>query len=487
MIYIQLIYNLSMLIALSVLSGFVGKKEKIDEKQKSILQGIIFGMVAVVGMLFPVNYAPGLIFDGRSVVISLCALFFGPVSAIISAALPAVLRVFQGGVGTLPGVLVIVESALLGLLFHYLVYKKKNTVPIHILLLMGLFVHITMVLLMLTLPSDIAWDVVKSIGLPVISIYPAATILIGKIISDNLEKHRYLASLKVSEEKYRMLIENQTDLVVKVDNDGKFLYASPSYCKTFGKTEKELTGNTFFPLVHEEDIESTKKEMEKLNSPPHTCYIEQRAMTKDGWRWFGWTDTAELNKKNEVTAIIGVGRDITEKKQAEIDLNEKIVQYHNLANSSSALIWTSGTDKLCNYFNDTWLKFTGRNIEQEKGNGWAEGVHPDDYDRCLKTYVTAFDKREEFEMEYRLRNSKGEYRWLLDIGTPNYDAKGEFVGYIGHCFDIDDKIKSEAEQKEKDEEMRQMNSLMIGREIKMKELKEEINRLLKELGREPKY
>jgi hypothetical protein len=101
--------------------------------------------------------------------------------------------------------------------------------------------------------------------------------------------------------------------------------------------------------------------------------------------------------------------------------------------------------------------------------------------------VTAFDKREEFEMEYRLRNSKGEYRWLLDIGTPNYDAKGEFVGYIGHCFDIDDKIKSEAEQKEKDEEMRQMNSLMIGREIKMKELKEEINRLLKELGREPKY
>jgi PAS domain S-box-containing protein len=390
MIYIQLIYNLSMLIALSVLAGFVGKKDMFSEKQKSVIQGVIFGMVAVIGMLYPVKFAPGIIFDGRSVVISLCALFFGPVSAVISGSFVTILRIFQGGAGTLPGILVVIEAALFGLIFHYLFYKKNKIVPIYILLLMGLLVHLTMLSLMLMLPADIAWKVVQTIGLPVITIYPIATILIGKIISDNLEKAQFILNLKKSEEKYRMLVKNQI-------------------------------------------------------------------------------------------------KDIAELHQTQGLLKEKVVQYHNLANSSSALIWTAGTDKLCNYFNDTWLNFTGRTIEQEKGNGWTEGVHPDDFDRCLKTYVTAFDKREKFEMEYRLRNAKGEYRWLLDIGTPNYDAKGEFVGYIGHCFDITERKNNESELNRKVKELKELNDLMIDRELKMVELKQEINELLKESGKPEKY
>ena len=128
---------------------------------------------------------------------------------------------------------------------------------------------------------------------------------------------------------------------------------------------------------------------------------------------------------------------------AEEQLREEELQYRNLANSGTALVWTSGTDKLCNYFNDPWLKFTGRTLEQELGNGWAEGVHPDDLERSLNTYVIAFDKRENFEMEYRLRHSSAEYRWILDMGTPNYDRSGEFTGYIGHCFDITERKQAE--------------------------------------------
>lgn len=134
--------------------------------------------------------------------------------------------------------------------------------------------------------------------------------------------------------------------------------------------------------------------------------------------------------------LAGYTIDITQQKLAEAKLREKEVQYRNLADSGNALIWTSGTDKLCNYFNEVWLSFTGRTLEQEMGNGWAEGVHPEDFDRCVKTYVEAFDMRRKFEMEYRLRHSSGEYKWLLDIGTPNYNLDGEFIGYIGHCFDI---------------------------------------------------
>lgn len=124
-------------------------------------------------------------------------------------------------------------------------------------------------------------------------------------------------ALKKSEENYRLLIENQTDMIVKVDLEGRFLFVSPSYCRVFGKTESELIGQTFMPLVHEDDREPTAKKMKKLFSPPHSVYLEQRAMTKDGWKWLGWMDTAVLDENGNLKEIIGVGRDITEARQAE--------------------------------------------------------------------------------------------------------------------------------------------------------------------------
>ena len=124
-------------------------------------------------------------------------------------------------------------------------------------------------------------------------------------------------AMRESEQKYRLLIENQTDLVVKVDTEGRFQFVSPSYCKLFGKTENELLGHTLMPLVHEDDREHTAKAMEALYRPPYAAYVEQRALTKDGWRWLGWSDTAMLDKNGVVTTIIGVGRDITERKQSE--------------------------------------------------------------------------------------------------------------------------------------------------------------------------
>lgn len=125
-----------------------------------------------------------------------------------------------------------------------------------------------------------------------------------------------------NQENYRLLIENQTDLVVKVDTKGRFLFISPSYCEVFGKRQEELLGKTFIHLVHEEDKEITEKEMEKLYKPPYYCYVEQRAMTKDGWRWFGWADKAILDENKNVVAIVGVGRDITDKKNLEKELQK---------------------------------------------------------------------------------------------------------------------------------------------------------------------
>jgi len=130
-------------------------------------------------------------------------------------------------------------------------------------------------------------------------------------------------------------------------------------------------------------------------------------------------------------------------KQQQIEITEAKELYLKIFEEFPALIWRSRLDKLCDYFNKTWLEFTGRTMEQEFGIGWAEGVHPDDFDFCLKTYVAAFDKKEAFLMEYRMKNKYGEYCWIRDFGRPFYDLDNTFLGYIGSCYDITENKNNE--------------------------------------------
>ncbi|WP_428035689.1 diguanylate cyclase domain-containing protein [Amphritea sp.] len=120
---------------------------------------------------------------------------------------------------------------------------------------------------------------------------------------------------------------------------------------------------------------------------------------------------------------------------------EEVIQileqkFNTIANASPALFWMSDTGMGCNWFNQKWLEFCGRTLEQEFGTGWTEGVHPDDYDRCLAIYSGSFARRVAFSMEYRLERADGEYLWFIDQGQPRYDHKGNFIGYIGSLLDI---------------------------------------------------
>lgn len=142
---------------------------------------------------------------------------------------------------------------------------------------------------------------------------------VGRDIRDRLKAEE---ALRESEKKFRLLVENQNDLVVKVDKDGFLIYVSPSYCKLFGKSESELLNKAFLPLVHPEDREKTKEGMKKLLNPPYQVTIEQRAKTVIGWRWISWNDTAVFDKSGHLKEIIGIGRDITEQKEAEIALQK---------------------------------------------------------------------------------------------------------------------------------------------------------------------
>jgi PAS domain S-box-containing protein len=132
-----------------------------------------------------------------------------------------------------------------------------------------------------------------------------------------------------------------------------------------------------------------------------------------------------------------------EHEEAARVVRESEERFRLVANTAPVMIWTAGTDRLCTYVNERWLKFTGRPLETELGNGWAEGIHKEDLKRCVETYSQAFDQRQSFAVEYRLRRNDGEYRWILDTGVPRFNVEGSFAGYIGSCLDITDRKLAE--------------------------------------------
>jgi PAS domain S-box-containing protein len=162
-------------------------------------------------------------------------------------------------------------------------------------------------------------------------------------------------------------------------------------------------------------------------------------------RWCGTNvEIEELKRANE---------EITELKRAEEHLRESEARFQEMADTAPVMIWLTGTDGLCSYFNKPWLEFTGRTMEQEVGTGWIEGVHPDDVQGCLDRFLAAFHARTPFRMQYRLRRTEGEYRWVIESGIPRY-AGGEFAGYIGSNIDITDLKRAEEER----ERLRQVQS-----------------------------
>lgn len=143
---------------------------------------------------------------------------------------------------------------------------------------------------------------------------------------------------------------------------------------------------------------------------------------------------------------------------APVQIQERMVavltatEYRLLVEHSPVMVWRSGSDAKCDYFNDTWLAFTGRTLEQEMGDGWADGVHADDFQPCVDHYLDHFHRREPFEMEYRLRRNDGAYRWIFDRGVPYTNERGEFAGFIGSCVDVEDRRRAQDAREKRDQE-----------------------------------
>jgi PAS domain S-box-containing protein len=281
-------------------------------------------------------------------------------------------------------------------------------------------------------------------------------------VKDITERVQTEKTLRDNEEKYRLLVENQSDLIVKVDTEGKFLFVSPSYCKMFGKTENELLGNAFMPLVHEDDRLATEKAMKKLYSEPYHVKLEQRAFTVNGWRWILWSDTGVLDENGELKEIIGIGQDITEKKRAEIQLSEQERRLSSLVGNLPGYVYRCDFDEhwTMRFLSQQCEAITGYSPETFLNNQiktYNEIILPEFREKVAEDWDIAVKNKSVYEGEYQIRTKNNQIKWVWERGIGVCDDKGKLLFLEGYVEDItstklliDDLVASKNKAEESD-------------------------------------
>ena len=456
MIYMELIHNLALLIALTTLSGFVIQNRRKSKIENEIFQGLIFAVVASIGMFYPVLYSEGIFFDGRSVVISLCALFFGPVSASIVVVITLLLRTLQGGSGMVMGESVIIASALIGLFFHYTYFKKNHKVGLSDLFLMGISVHAVMVLLMFTLPDHIVNEVIVHFALSVMVIYPVSTMIIGKIISDNIERKDFISELKESELKFKNLAENTSIAIAMFQND-KWIYANPYSSVLTGYTNEELLRMNFWDFVHNDDVDKVKKigEIRQKGNETDKSY-EFKIVTKNGDIKTVWL-TGSNTVYNGLPAGLITVIDITKRKEAE----HKLQELRDIINRSSsvAFTWKNEPGWPVEYVSENVFSLTGYTAKEFTENEieFAKIIHADDLNRVSEEVEQNINSSKTLDFKhkyYRIITKSGEIKWVSDSTTVINDKENLTVMLKGIIEDITEKKNIEDRLKQSEEKFR---------------------------------
>jgi len=215
---------------------------------------------------------------------------------------------------------------------------------------------------------------------------------------------------------------------------------------TFGIREDPYLASDgeFMERLHPDDRQRVSKIIADAMQARGDYQMEYRVVRTDGAiRWLADRGRFYFPANGNLPRALGIGVDITERKQTEFALRESEERFRLMSDTAPVMIWMDDTDKRCTYFNKPWLDFTGRPLSAELGHGWADGVHAEDLAQCQETFAKAFDRREPFSTEFRLRASDGEYHWLLDIGVPRFNSDGSFAGYIGSCIDVTERKLAE--------------------------------------------
>ncbi|MBI5843101.1 MAG: PAS domain S-box protein [Deltaproteobacteria bacterium] len=446
MVVIALISNLSLLVALSVISEFIGQRWKTGVTA-ALLQGLVFGGAAVIGMLEPLVLGPGLIFDGRSVMISLCGLFFGPLAVTVASAMAFTCRVLLGGVGVYMGVLVIASSAVLGNIYHGRRIRQGGHLSTLQIFEFGLIVHLAMLLLMFALPLKEAFETLNRLGLAIMLTYPLATVAIGRILSNGMERDSFFKAMQAGREELGATLYSIGDAVISTDGHNRVTRMNPVAERLTGWTEAEARGRALdevFAIVNE-------KSREKVENPARKVLAEGRVvglanhtllLARNGTEYPIADSGAPIRGTDgRVSGVVLVFRDQTEERRAEEALR------HSERRLSTLIGNLPGMAYRCNMDADWTMQFVSEGAAALTGYApedllfnrrisYASIIHPDDRQMVWDEVVAALDEASPFTLEYRIVTANGKTKWVWERGCALMGPDGEVEALEGFISDV---------------------------------------------------
>ena len=266
------------------------------------------------------------------------------------------------------------------------------------------------------------------------------------------EKNQLILNKNLLEEKITLTVEASDMGTWEMDTNTNIILWDDRCRQLFGINSAQLSYDEFLEALHPDDRSRISGiitgVLNGANDGKYNTEFRTRHEHENEMKWLKASGRVYFDKSGVAQRFAGTVLDITPQKQNEQLLRESEERFRLTADAAAAMIWLAGTNKMCNYFNKSWLQFTGRSFDQEKGNGWFEGLHEDDYHAHVDCFSKNFDARKKFHNEYRLRRRDGTYRWVSDSAVPRFSPEGIFEGYIGTCIDIHDQkmTRKELEQ-----------------------------------------
>lgn len=496
-VFVALLDNTGMLLAFAAVYALFFEERK-GGRLRQLAAGVVIGMLSAGLMLAAYELQPGIIFDTRSVLLGLSGLFFGAVPTLIAMAMTSAVRLFQGGAAAWTGVAVICASGGLGLLWRRLAKRPPDQLSCGNLYLFGIALHLAMLLLMFTLPWEKALFVVSHIAVPVLLIYPAATLAVGRLLQKSTLHRRTAAAFRLNEEKLRTTLNSIGDAVISTDIESRIEGLNPVAEELTGWPLAEALGQPLkevFRIINE----NTRKPVESpadavletgriVGLANHTLLVSRQG------REIPIADSGApiKNDQGQTSGVVLVFRDQTDERAAQRALEESRRKYAALVANLPGIAYRCANEPewTMQFISQGCQALTGYQAEElveNRTGSFAALIHPDDRERIWNEVQAAVAARQPFEFEYRIHTKQGEQKWVWEKGAAQFSEKGELLCLEGFIADISPKKRSEQELLDRLGELARFNKAAVGRELRMVELKRQINALNQELGRPDPY
>ncbi|WP_428623074.1 EAL domain-containing protein [Sedimenticola sp.] len=442
--YTELLNNVILLLALAVIYEVLGLTQLAHKRWREVSTGLLVGVTGVVLMLTPWELAPGIFFDTRSVLLSLCGLFFGWVPTLIAALIIGSVRVLQGGDGMMTGIAVIVSMALVGLGWRHRRAAKTASISWFELYLFGVVTHLVMLVCMLLMPSGIRWTVIQTVSLPILVIYPVATLVMGLMLQRQDQLRQLYQDIKFKNALLETEQESSGDGILTMDEQGHILSANQRFIDLWRVPEAQLAGHsveaiTQLILDQITEPETLVRQLSHLEESPREL-LSTLVPLKDG-RVFDLYCTPLRGEDGGSYGRMWSFRDVTERELAALELVKERNQAANILEGTHAGSWQWEIASGQLVVDARWAEMFGWTLDELLPidiTTWRSRLHPDDLPLLNEALKRHFHRiTDYFDMEYRLRHKRGYWVWVNTRGkVVRWGSDGRPLQMSGTNLDI---------------------------------------------------